>query len=189
MYIHDNLGWQCRDLCLLAPPPKRQTFLSVADMLQMLAQHAGNILLCRPILWLSVSCWGILLPTQFSTCNQESVLVRYVLLLLHACRNLVAIKSLSHSPPFDQRNWFGVIGGSLIALVALGLGTYKTPQLRAKPQSVMTPIRCTDQSERLGDYNISCGASEELDDNQLFLSTRVLQQTSLSTRGQSRHPH
>ncbi len=44
---------------------------------------------------------------------------------------IVAIKSLSHSPPFDQRNWFGVIGGSLVALVAFGLGTYKTPQLQA----------------------------------------------------------
>jgi hypothetical protein len=47
---------------------------------------------------------------------------------------IVAIKLLSHSPPFDQQNWFGVIGGSLIAIVALGLGTYKTPQLQAKPQ-------------------------------------------------------
>jgi hypothetical protein len=94
--------------------------------------------------------------------------VRYVLLLLHACRNLVAIKSLSHSPPFDQRNWFGVIGGSLIALVALRLRTYKTPQQQAKPQSVMTPIRRTDQHERLGDYNISCGASKELDDDQCY---------------------
>jgi hypothetical protein len=127
----------------------------------MLAQHVGDILICQPIFWLSVSCRGILLPTQFPTCKQELVLVRYVLLLLHACRNLVAIKSLSHSPPFNQWNWFGVIRGSLIALVALGLGTYKTPQLRAKPQSVMTPIRCTDQRERLGDYNISCGASKD----------------------------
>ncbi len=94
--------------------------------------------------------------------------MRYVLLLLHACRNLVAIKLLSHSPPFDQRNWFGVIGGSLIALVALGLGTHKTPQLRAKPKSVTTPIRCTDQRKHLGDYNISCGASEELNNNQHY---------------------
>jgi hypothetical protein len=47
---------------------------------------------------------------------------------------IVAIKLLSHSPLFDQQNWFGVIEGSLIALVALGLGTYKTPQLQAKPQ-------------------------------------------------------
>ena len=133
-YLALGLGWQCQDLCLLAPPPKRQTFLSVADMSQMSAQHVGDILLCRPIFWLSVSCWGILLPTQFPTCKQESVLVRYVLLLLHACRNLVAIKLLSHSPLFDQRNWFGVIGGSLIALMALGLRTYKTPQLQAKPQ-------------------------------------------------------
>jgi hypothetical protein len=163
--IYIKLGWQCQDLCLSAPPPKRQTFLSVADMLQMLARHVGNILLCWPIFWLSVLCRGILLPTKFPTCKQESVLVRYVLLLLHACRNLGAIKLLSHSPPFDQRNWFGVIGGSLIALVALGLGTYKTPQLWAKPQSVMTPIRHIDQRERLGDYNISCGASEELDNN------------------------
>jgi hypothetical protein len=137
-------------------------------MSRMSAQHVGDIVLCQPIFWLSVSCRGILLPTQFSTCKQESVLVRYVLLLLHACRNLVAIKSLSHTPPFDQWNRFGVIGGSLIALVALGLEMYKTPQLGAKPQSVMTPIRCTDQSECLGDYNISCGASKELDNNQRY---------------------
>jgi hypothetical protein len=32
----------------------------------------------------------------------------------------------------------------------------------------MTPIRRTDQRECLGDYNISCGASEELDDNQHY---------------------
>ncbi len=32
----------------------------------------------------------------------------------------------------------------------------------------MTPIRHTDQCERLGDYNISCGASKELDDNQCY---------------------
>jgi hypothetical protein len=42
---------------------------------------------------------------------------------------IVAIKLFSHSPPFDQRNWFGVIEGSLIALVVLRLGPYKTPQL------------------------------------------------------------
>jgi hypothetical protein len=32
----------------------------------------------------------------------------------------------------------------------------------------MPPIRCADQREHLGDYNISCGASEELDDNQHY---------------------
>jgi hypothetical protein len=32
----------------------------------------------------------------------------------------------------------------------------------------MPTIRCADQRERLGDYNISCGASEELDDNQRY---------------------
>jgi hypothetical protein len=32
----------------------------------------------------------------------------------------------------------------------------------------MTPIRCTDHRECLGDYNISCGASKELDDNQRY---------------------
>ena len=59
-YDHDPhpplLGWKFRDLCLLAPPIKRQTFLSVANMTTMSAQHVGNILLCRPIfgLWL---CW------------------------------------------------------------------------------------------------------------------------------------
>jgi hypothetical protein len=32
----------------------------------------------------------------------------------------------------------------------------------------MTPIRRTDQRERLGDYNISCGASEELNNDQRY---------------------
>jgi hypothetical protein len=32
----------------------------------------------------------------------------------------------------------------------------------------MTPIRYTDQGECLGDYNISCGASKELNDNQRY---------------------
>ncbi len=32
-----SLGWECRDLCLLATPPKRQMFVSVADMSKMLA--------------------------------------------------------------------------------------------------------------------------------------------------------
>jgi hypothetical protein len=32
----------------------------------------------------------------------------------------------------------------------------------------MPPIRRADQHECLGDYNISCGASEELDDDQHF---------------------
>ncbi len=44
----------------------------------MSARHVGDILLCRPIFWLSVSCWGILLPTHFPIRKQESVLVRYV---------------------------------------------------------------------------------------------------------------
>ncbi len=35
--LHHGLGWECLDLCLLATPPKRQTFVSVADMLKMLA--------------------------------------------------------------------------------------------------------------------------------------------------------
>ncbi len=30
----------------------------------------------------------------------------------------------------------------------------------------MTPIRCTDQGDCLGNYNISCGASKELDNDQ-----------------------
>jgi hypothetical protein len=51
-----ELGWQCRDLCLSAPPLKRQTFLSVADMSTMSAQHVGDILLCRPICRLSALC-------------------------------------------------------------------------------------------------------------------------------------
>jgi hypothetical protein len=52
-----KLGWQFWDLCLSAPPLKQQTFLSVADMSTMLAQHIGDILLCRPIFRLSMSCW------------------------------------------------------------------------------------------------------------------------------------
>ena len=32
----------------------------------------------------------------------------------------------------------------------------------------MTPIRRTDQHDRLGDYNISCEASEELDNDQHY---------------------
>jgi hypothetical protein len=32
-----ELGWQCRDLCLSATPPKQQTFVSVADM----SRHVG----------------------------------------------------------------------------------------------------------------------------------------------------
>jgi hypothetical protein len=32
----------------------------------------------------------------------------------------------------------------------------------------MPPIRRADQCERLGGYNISCGASEELDNNQHY---------------------
>jgi hypothetical protein len=32
----------------------------------------------------------------------------------------------------------------------------------------MPPIRRADQCERLGDYNISCGASEELNDDQRY---------------------
>jgi hypothetical protein len=83
--------------------------------------------------------------TTSLTCTQEShlLLQRRTFLGLSANAGfdkvdigavIVAIKLLSHSPPFDQRNWFGVIGGSLIAVVALGLRTYKTPQLQAKPQ-------------------------------------------------------
>ena len=43
------LGWQCRGLCLSATPPKRHTFVSVADMPTMSGRQAGNILLSRPI--------------------------------------------------------------------------------------------------------------------------------------------
>jgi hypothetical protein len=32
----------------------------------------------------------------------------------------------------------------------------------------MPPISYADQCERLGDYNISCGAPEELDDDQRY---------------------
>ncbi len=33
----DKLGWECRELCLLATPPKQQTFVSVANMSKMSA--------------------------------------------------------------------------------------------------------------------------------------------------------
>ena len=48
------------------------------------------------------------------------------------------------------------------------IGTYKTPKLQGKLQLVMTPIRRTGQREHLGDYNISCEASEELDNDQRY---------------------
>ena len=51
-----DLGWQWRELCLLAPPLKRQTFVSVAGMSKMSSQHVGNILLCRRIFCLLASC-------------------------------------------------------------------------------------------------------------------------------------
>jgi len=35
-------------MCLSATQLKRQTFLSVADMLEMSSRHVVNILLCRP---------------------------------------------------------------------------------------------------------------------------------------------
>ncbi len=80
LFLTLHLGWKCRDLCLLAPPPKRQRFLSVADMSRMSARHVSDILLCRPIFWLSVLCQGIFLYTHFPIRKQESVLVRYILL-------------------------------------------------------------------------------------------------------------
>jgi hypothetical protein len=52
----DLLGWQCRQMCLSATPLKRQTFVSVANMSEMSSRHVGDILLCRPIFWLSASC-------------------------------------------------------------------------------------------------------------------------------------
>ena len=61
--------WQCGDLCLLAPPLKWQTFLSVADMSTMSGQHVGSILLCQPFFWLWASCWWDLLPTHTPTCT------------------------------------------------------------------------------------------------------------------------
>jgi hypothetical protein len=33
-HIYHKLGWICQDLCLLATPPKLQTFVSVANMLK-----------------------------------------------------------------------------------------------------------------------------------------------------------
>ena len=48
--------------------PKRQTFVSVADMLTMLGRQVGNILLSRPIFLPTKLCRGIVFPTQFSTC-------------------------------------------------------------------------------------------------------------------------
>ena len=54
---HLHLGWQCRQMCLLsATSLKQQTFLSVVGMLEMSSRHVGDILLCRPIFWLSASC-------------------------------------------------------------------------------------------------------------------------------------
>ena len=38
----NELGWQCWQMCLSATPLKRQTFLSVADMSEMLSRHAGK---------------------------------------------------------------------------------------------------------------------------------------------------
>ena len=38
--VGEGLGWQCRQMCLSATPLKRQTFLSVADV--------GNVI---PIRW------------------------------------------------------------------------------------------------------------------------------------------
>ena len=49
-----KLGWQYWDLCLSATPPKRQTFVSVADMSTMLARHVGGILLSQPFLAVGV---------------------------------------------------------------------------------------------------------------------------------------
>ncbi len=49
-----HLGWQCRDFCLLATPPKQPTFVSVANMLAMSTGHVGNILLSRPFFAVSV---------------------------------------------------------------------------------------------------------------------------------------
>ncbi len=54
--IYLRLGWQCWDLCLSATPPKRQTFVSVANMLTMSAQHVGNIIRSRP--FFRQSCVG-----------------------------------------------------------------------------------------------------------------------------------
>ena len=67
--VRGALGWQCRQMCLSTTPLKRQTFLSVADMSEMSSRHVGDILLCRPIFWLSVSCRRLSFPTHFPTCT------------------------------------------------------------------------------------------------------------------------
>jgi hypothetical protein len=61
------LGWQYQDLCLSATPPKRQTFVSVANMLTMSAQQVGDILLSRHFFLLSALCRGRLLLTPSNT--------------------------------------------------------------------------------------------------------------------------
>ncbi len=57
--MENALGWQCRDLCLSATPPKRQTFVSVADMSRHVGQQVGDILLSRPIFLPTKFCRGI----------------------------------------------------------------------------------------------------------------------------------
>jgi len=61
-----ELGWHCRQMCLSATPLKRQTFLSVADMSEMLSRHVGDILLSRPIFRLSASCRETFIPDTLS---------------------------------------------------------------------------------------------------------------------------
>ena len=57
----DSLGWQCRDLCLSATPPKQQTFVSVTNMSTMSGRQVGNILLSQPI-FCRQNCVGELYP-------------------------------------------------------------------------------------------------------------------------------
>jgi hypothetical protein len=69
---HSNivkLGWQCRDLCLSATPPKRQTFVSVADMSQHVGPTRRRHSVKSAFFRLSGSCRGRLLPIHFPTCT------------------------------------------------------------------------------------------------------------------------
>ena len=83
-----SLGWQCWDLCLLATPPKRQTFLSVADMSTMSAQHVSHILLSWPFFWRQ-SCVGESYPRHTFLCVGRNWYYKFFGMchVSHECRN------------------------------------------------------------------------------------------------------
>jgi len=64
-----KLGWQWWDLCLSAPPLKRQTFLTVANMSNISFRHVGDILFCRHFFWLLALCRWDLLLTHTLVCT------------------------------------------------------------------------------------------------------------------------